>query len=121
MDDNRRGLTRIWLAGDPVTGIDAITRQSFQRRSSLRRSSGLVQMPPQQKAVVVRHVPAQAGEAASPGGARKRPVVCARSRSGSADRSDVDGGRHKAMPQLVAALRARDQQLGLSVDVEKVA
>ena len=28
---------------------------------------------------------------------------------------------HKAMPQLVAALRARDQQLGLSVDVEKVA
>jgi putative transposase len=28
---------------------------------------------------------------------------------------------HKAMPQLVAALRARDQQLGLVVDVEKVA
>ena len=28
---------------------------------------------------------------------------------------------HKAMPQLVAALRARDQRLGLIVDVEKVA
>ena len=28
---------------------------------------------------------------------------------------------HKAMPYLVAALRARDQQLGLSVDVENVA
>jgi transposase-like protein len=28
---------------------------------------------------------------------------------------------HKAMPQLVAALRARDQQLGLIVDVENVA
>jgi putative transposase len=28
---------------------------------------------------------------------------------------------HKAMPQLVAALRARDQQLGLVVDVENVA
>ena len=28
---------------------------------------------------------------------------------------------HKAMPQLVAALRARDQQLGLVTDVEKVA
>ena len=28
---------------------------------------------------------------------------------------------HKAMPQLVAALRARDQQLGLSVGVERVA
>jgi len=26
---------------------------------------------------------------------------------------------HKAMPQLVAALRARDQQLGLVVDVEE--
>ena len=28
---------------------------------------------------------------------------------------------HKAMPQSVAALRARDQQLGLVVDVENVA
>jgi transposase-like protein len=28
---------------------------------------------------------------------------------------------HKAMPQLIAALRARDQQLGLVVDVENVA
>jgi hypothetical protein len=28
---------------------------------------------------------------------------------------------HKAMPQLVAALRARDQQLGFVVDVENVA
>ena len=28
---------------------------------------------------------------------------------------------HKAMPQLVAALRARDQQLGLAVAVENVA
>ena len=28
---------------------------------------------------------------------------------------------HRAMPQLVGALRARDQQLGLVVDVENVA
>ena len=28
---------------------------------------------------------------------------------------------HKAMPQLVAALRARDQQLGLVTDAENVA
>ena len=28
---------------------------------------------------------------------------------------------HKAIPQLVAALRARDQQLGLVTDAEKVA
>jgi putative transposase len=28
---------------------------------------------------------------------------------------------HKAMPQLVAALRARDQQLGVVVSVENVA
>ena len=28
---------------------------------------------------------------------------------------------HKAIPQLVAALRARDQQIGLVVDVENVA
>ena len=40
---------------------------------------------------------------------------------GTQDEHQHTEGGHKAMSQLTAALRARDQQLGLTVDVENVA